>query len=195
MGCNSSQTAPAWVLFTGCSPSGMDCSSVCPPKVHRSCQKTRFCMGSCPQAAVSAKSLIQHGFSTGCSFLQGTSPGLVWCPPQAAGWISTPPCSSMGCKGTTCITTVFITGCRRISSLAPGEPSPPPSFLTLVSAGLCLSHFFTFFLLAAMQRLSPSCKYVVTDVLPVSLTGSALASGRSILEPAGIDTVQHGDSF
>jgi len=60
-------------------------------------------------------------------------------------WISAPPWTSMGCRGTICLTMVFITGCKgRLS--APtfrAPPPPPPSSLTLVSAELFLSHRLT----------------------------------------------------
>jgi len=38
-------------------------------------------------------------------------------------------------------------------------------------------------------------KYVITEVLPLSLIGLALASGKSVLEPAGIGSVGHRGSF
>ncbi|KAK4806788.1 hypothetical protein QYF61_005584 [Mycteria americana] len=44
---------------------------------HSSCQKTCSCVGSSPQAAVPARSLLRHGLCTGCSFLQGTSTSKV----------------------------------------------------------------------------------------------------------------------
>lgn len=66
----------------------------------------------------------------GCSFLQSTS---TW---SDVG-------SFKGCKGTTCVTMVFFTGCRRIFALLPIAPLPPPSPPTLVSAGLFFSYFLT----------------------------------------------------
>ena len=41
----------------------------------------------------------------------------------------------------------------------------------------------------------PLLKYVITEALKSSLTGSTLASSGSILEPAGIGSVGHGGSF
>jgi len=52
-------------------------------------------------------------------------------------------CSTMdlvGSRGTACLTMVFITGCRGISTLMPGAP---PSSLTLAAAELFLSHVLT----------------------------------------------------
>jgi len=57
--------------------------------------------------------------------------------------VSAPLWTSLGCRGTACLTVIFITGCReKISAPAPGAPLPSPS-LTLVSAGLFLSHSLT----------------------------------------------------
>jgi len=49
-------------------------------------------------------------------------------------WVSAPPWTSMGCKGTTYLTMVFSTGCRGISAPTPRAPPPLPSSSTLVSA-------------------------------------------------------------
>jgi len=45
----------------------------------------------------------------------------------------------MNCRGTTCLTMVFITSCRGISALVPGAP-PPPSFLTDLGVCRILTH-------------------------------------------------------
>ena len=42
---------------------------------------------------------------------------------------------------------------------------------------------------------SPLLKYVIPEALPPSLMSSALASGGSVLEPAGIGSVGHRGSF
>ena len=68
-----------------------------------------------------------------------------------------------------------------------------PSSLTLVSAGLFLSHVLTPpFWLLFHSGFFPLLEYVITEVLPPSLMGSALARGGSILEPAGIGSIGHG---
>ena len=48
---------------------------------------------------------------------------------------------------------------------------------------------------AVVEVFSPLLKSVIPAVLPLSLMGSALASGGSVLEPAGIGSVGHGGSF
>lgn len=73
-------------------PSGTDYSSVGPPWYH------------CP-----ARSLLLHGLSTGCSFPQGKlyPPAPSVDPQWPAEWMCAPPWSSLGCKGTACLTTVL----------------------------------------------------------------------------------------
>ena len=70
------------------------------------------------------------------------------------------------------------------AALAPGSP-PPFHSLSLVSAGLIVSHFLT----PLSQGLFI---YVTTETLPSSLIGPGLASIGSVLELAGTASVQHG---
>ncbi|KAM9662266.1 uncharacterized protein ACIBXB_013160 [Morphnus guianensis] len=71
-GCSSSRTAPAWVLSTACSPSGAHCSSVGPPRGHKSCQKTCSVGSSLHRSAAPARSLLQCGVPTGSQPPSGT---------------------------------------------------------------------------------------------------------------------------
>jgi len=146
MGCSSSQTAPVWVPSKGCSPSGTGCSSVGPPQCYKSCQQTCSGMGSSLQGSTGpARSLLWHGVpSTGSQLPSGIH--LLWrgIPSMGYRWISAPPWTSMGCRWTTCLTMVFITGCKgRLSAPVSRAPPPPPSSLTLVSAELFLSLHLT----------------------------------------------------
>jgi len=50
-------------------------------------------------------------------------------------WISAPPQTSLGFRGTAYLTIVFTMGCRGFSALVPEAPPSPPSSLTLVSTG------------------------------------------------------------
>ncbi|XP_074683769.1 LYR motif-containing protein 4 isoform X1 [Strix aluco] len=62
----------------------------------------------------------------------------------------------------------------------------------------CFSHIFSIFFPAAIagaQQFFPLLKYVIPEVLPPLLMGSALASDGSVLEPAGIGSVGHGGRF
>ena len=101
-------------------------------------------------------------------------------------WISAPLLTSMGCRDTTHLIMAFIEDCRRISSLVPGAPPPPPSSLTLVSAELFLSHFPAS-LSHLLCHIFFTLKYFFTfiEALPVSFMGLVLATGRSVLELAG----------
>jgi len=131
----------------GCNPShlsGTDCSSVCSPRGYKSYQQICSHVGSSlsmgPQALPRTCSNVY--FHQGQSLLWastccgvGSSPGCRW--------VSLPPLASMGCRGTACLTTVFTTGCRGISALAPATPPPPLCSLTLVSAELFLSCVLT----------------------------------------------------
>jgi len=71
---------------------------------------------------------------------------------------------------------------REDSAPASRSPPPPPSSLTLVSAGLFLSHSRT-----PLSRLLPPCsfspllKHVITEALPPLLIGLALASQQVCL--------------
>jgi len=143
------------------------------------------------------RSLLQHRLHLGSQPPAGIH--LLQCvvPSTGCRWISAPPWSSLGCRGTTCLTTVFIMNFRgKVSALAPGAPPPPPSSLILVSAELFLSHHFTpLSWLLPFRSFLPFLKYVITEVLPPLLIGSALASGESISESAGTGSVGYGGSF
>jgi len=74
----------------------------------------------------------------------------------------------------------------------------PASSLSLVSAELFLSHrLIPLSLLPFHHRVFflPCLKYVIPEALPPLLFGLALASGGSVLEPAGTGFIRHGGSF
>jgi len=75
--------------------------------------------------------------------------------------------------------TVDLHGLQEISAPAPGTPPP-----CLSGCDCCCAKVF-FALL----------KYVITEALPPSLMGLALASSRSIVESAGTGSIRHGGSF
>lgn len=89
-------------------------------------------------------------------------------------------CSTMGCRGTACLTRVFTMGCRGISVLEPGAPPTPPSPLTLLSAELLLSYIHSSLPAVVVQQFSPFLKYIITAVLPLLLIGLALATSGSV---------------
>ncbi|KAK4810648.1 hypothetical protein QYF61_007385 [Mycteria americana] len=80
-------------------------------------------------------------------------------------------------------------------NLCPGAWSTSSSsFFT--DLGVCrvvsLTYSHSSFPAAVVQQFLPLLKYVITEALPPSLMGSALASSGSVLEPAGIG---HGGNF
>jgi len=181
----------------GCSPSGTSCSSMGLPRGHKSCQQTCSRVGSSLHRSTGpARSLLQCGLPIGSQpsshtftcFGMGSSTGYRW--------ISAPLWTSMGCRGTACFTMIFSSGCRGISAPAPGAPTPPPSSQTLVSGEWFLSHILTpLYCCCCAACLFPLFKYVITEALLPSLMGSALASGGSVLEVAGIGSIRNGGSF
>jgi len=129
----------------GCSPSGTGCSSAGPPRGHKPCQKTCSGVGSSLYGSAGpGRSLLQHGLPTGSQLPSGIH--LLWrgVPSMSYRWRSAPPWTSMGCRGTACLTMVFNTSCKgRLSAPASRAPPPAPSSLTLMSAELFLSHCLT----------------------------------------------------
>jgi len=104
-------------------------------------------------------------------------------------WRSALPLSSVGCRGTACLTMVCSRGCRGISVPVPEYLLPllPHQPWCLQS---CLSHIFlAVSLTAAAQCFLPFLKYLTTVAPPASLTGLPLGSNGSILEPAGTGSV------
>jgi len=74
---SSSQTAPECVPSTRCSPSGTDCSSMGPPRGHKSCQQTRSSVTSSVHRPTGpARSLLQCGLSVGSQPPSGVH--LLW---------------------------------------------------------------------------------------------------------------------
>jgi len=121
------QAAPTWV------PHGVTSPARKPAPAWAS-------LSTAPQVLAGACSSV--GSPQGHSLLRAsTCPGVG--SSTGCRWGSAPPWASMGCRGTACLTMVFITACRGSSALAPGAPPAPPSELTLVSAELFLSHCLT----------------------------------------------------
>jgi len=125
---------------------------------------------------------------------------LLWrgVPSMGYRWRSAPPWTSTDCRGTTCLTMVFhheLQG-KTLSSVISSTSSP--SFFTDLGAcrvvSLTSSHSSVFTAISP-QFFSPLLKYVITEVLPLSLIGLALASIWSILEPAGTGFIRHEGRF
>jgi len=158
------QAAPAWVPHGVMSPASKPAPVWAPVS-----------MG--PQVLPGACSNM--GSPWGHSLLQASTCSGVG---SSAGcrWISAPPWTSMGCRGAACLTMVVSTGCRRTFAPVLGAPPPPPSSLTLVSAGLFLSSILTplFILLQVLHSVFPPplLKYVIRGGFALSGTGEASSS-------------------
>jgi len=131
------QAAPAWVPHGITSPDSKPAPAWAP-----------LSMGPqvLPGACFSMGSPWSH------SLLQASTCSSVGSP-TGCRWIATLLWTSIGCRGTACLTMVFIMGCKG-KLTAPGSqaPPPPPSSLTLVSAELFLSHCLTPLSLLLLHR-------------------------------------------
>jgi len=169
-----------------------------PPWGHKPCQQTCSDVGfSLHGSAGPGRSLLQHvpmgsQLPSGIHLLQlGSLPraagGYVLHrgPPWTAGGHPASPWSClMSCKG-------------RVSALASRAP-PPPSFFT--DLGVCrvvslTSSHSSLSTAVSLKYFLRHLKYVIPEALLPSLIGLALASGGSILEPAGTGFIRYGGSF
>lgn len=111
-------TASTWVPSTGCSPSGMDCSSVGSLQVTVAPRKPSTVwalLSTGPQVLTGACS--SAGSPQVADSFSALTPVPVWGSLWVAGgWISAPPLTAMGCRGTTSFTMIFTKGCREICS-------------------------------------------------------------------------------
>ena len=142
-------------------------------------------MGSPPRTAVPARSLLQHGLSTRCSFLQGTA---TCCGIGSSTVCRVDICSTEvlhGLQGDNLLHHGLLHGLQ--GNLCSSAWSTSSSFFTGLGVCRAVSHLLT----AAAQHFLPLLKYVITGVPPALLMGSALASSRSVLELAGTDSVRH----
>jgi len=111
------QAAPAWVPRRVTSPARKPASAWAPLSTG-----LQVLAGACSSM----------GSPQGHSLLRA-SPCSVMGSSKGCRWRSTPLWTSMGCRGTACLSMVVFTGCRgKISTPASGAP-PPPSFFTDLS--------------------------------------------------------------
>jgi len=212
-GDSSTQTSPARVLPTGCS-SARTAHSVRPshrvqsfrnrllqhgsPRGHKPCQQTCSSVGSSLNGSASpGRSLLQHGLPTGSQLLQASTcssvRSLPWAtggyllhrgPPWAAGGQPASPWSSSWAVGENSLL-------RHLEYLL------PLLLHKLWCLQSCFCHIISVLSLDCRFAAGffPLLRYVITEALPPSLMGLALASTRSILEPAGTGSTRHGGSF
>jgi len=95
----------------GGSSSGTGCSSVGPPRGHKPFQQT--CFSSVHGSAGPGRGLLQCGLVTGSQLPSGIHLLRHGVPSMGYGWISAPLWTSMVCRGTTCLTMVFIMSCNK----------------------------------------------------------------------------------
>jgi len=132
MGCSSSRTAPAWVL----------------PMESQDLPANLFWHGLLsPRGSASpARSPLQRGLSMGSQLPSGIHLLQRGVPSTGYRRMSVPPWTSMDCRGTACLTMVFIKSCKgRVCALTFRAP-PPPSCLT--DLGVCGVVSLTFSLLS-----------------------------------------------
>jgi len=166
---------------TGCSPSGAGCSSVGPPRGHKPCQQTCSGVGSSLHGSGSpGRSLLQRGLPVGSQLPSGIHLLRRGVPSMGCRLISAPPWTSVGCRGTACLTAVFYHELQGQALCSSISSTSSPSFFTDV--GVCRvvsftsSHSSLFTAVSLQFFFLPLLKYVITEVLPPSLMGLALAS-------------------
>jgi len=126
----------------GCSPSGTGCSSVGPHGVTSPASKPAPVwapLSTGPQVLPGACS--QRGLPTGSQLPSGIHLLRHGVPSMGCRWVSAPPWTSMGCRGTACLTMVFSMGCK--GNLFSGILSTFFPFFTDLGVCSCFSHFIS----------------------------------------------------
>jgi len=130
------------------------------PWGHKPCQKTCSDVGSSLHGSTGpGRSLLQRGLPTGSQPPSGIHLFQHGVPSTGYRWRSAPPWTSMDCRGASCLTMVFITGCKGELSALTFRAPPSPSFFT--DLGVCrvgsltLSHS-SFLTAISPQFFSPS---------------------------------------
>ena len=154
---DSSHSSPAWGPSHG-KQSSTNYSNMSPS--HRLQFHELLQCGSLPQGAVLPANLLQRGLLSLWGHRSCQEPAPVQASHRVTAsfghihllrhgilhGLQVDICSTINLhrlQGTACPTMVFTTGCWAISAQVPGAPPPLPSPLTLVSAGLFLSHILT----------------------------------------------------
>ncbi|XP_049649848.1 uncharacterized protein LOC126035355 [Accipiter gentilis] len=198
-GCSSSRTAPAWVPSTVCSPSGAHCSSAGPPRAHKSCQKTCSVGSSLHRSAGPARNLLQRGVPTGSQPPLGTHllrRGVLH-------GLQVDICSTVDLPGLQGDSLPHhglhhrLQGNLRSSAWSISSPSFFTDLGVRRLVSLTCSHSSLRQLFLPVPTFFFLLKSVITEALPLSLIGSALAGGGSVSEPAGMGSLslEHRGSF
>lgn len=180
----SSRTTLVWIYTSGCSPSGMDSTSIGSAQGPAP-SKTPILIWS-PLHAVLTPNLIPWALSTGLQ-LPSDASAPPWVPLWAEVWRHYPLWYTMNCRWTACSTMVLWSmGCKEL--LIWHLEHLLTSFFTdigvcsvvsfsLLSPSFCCPDFFFLFL-----------KYIIIRVQLMSLTDSALTSSGPLLEVAGMNS-------
>jgi len=166
-----------------------NCSRVGPPWGHKSCQKTCSTLCSSLHGTTGpARSLLQHRLPTVSQPPSGIH--LLLCGVLHGLQVDISSTTDLhGLQGGSLPHRGLLHGLQ-VNLCSGACTTCSPSFFT--DLGVCRvvsltkSHSFLWLQI-------PHLKYVLTEALPLSLMGSALASGGSVLELAGIGSVGHGD--
>jgi len=185
----------------GCSPSGTGCSSVGPHGATDPASKPAPAWAPLSTALqVLAGACSSTGSPRGHSFFQASTCSSVGSLARATGGDLLhhgTPCTAGGQPASPW----SLSRVAREESLLRyfGHLLLPASSLTLVSAELFLSHCLTLLsncrLTAEFFFFYPFLNSVITEALPPSLIGLALASSGSVSEPASTGFIKHGGSF
>jgi len=196
----SSMNCPSMGSSHGVSPSGIGCSSVGPPWDHKPCQQTCSSVGSSLHGSTGpGRTLLQHGLPTGSQPPSGIPLLQRGVHSMGCGWTSAPLWTSIMGSMAQPASPWSAPQAEGKSLLQHLEDILPLILLRPWGLQSCYSQIFSLFYPAAKCHLGqggcPLLKYVIPEVLPPSLMGSALASGGSILEPAGTGSVRFGGSL
>jgi len=175
------RAAPAWVPHRVSSPASKPAPAWVP-----------LSMG----LQVLARACSSAGSPRGYSFLQASTCSGMGSLPRATGEYLLHCGPSCTAGGQPASPWSFILSCKTVCSGVSSTSSP----LLFTDRGVCRVVSLTpshpsFPTAVSCRFFLPLLEYVITEALPRLLIGLALASGGSILEPAGIGSIRHGGSF
>ena len=191
-----------------------NCSSVGPSHRLQSFWHRLLQLGSPTGSQVLPENLFQRGLLSPWVYRSCLEPGPAWASHGVTASFGNPllRCGVLPGLQVEICSTVDLPGLQGDSLPHRGLPhglqgnlcssawsTSSPSFCT--DLGVCrvvsltCSHSSLWLQFLLSSNFFPLLKYVLPEALPPLLMGSDLASGRSVLEPAGIGSVRHRRSF